>query len=143
LTVAVASAATPRKATTPAGGSTRAAAVSVAAPVPEAFDFLPILQPLAPGSAGMIAVLDPETGVVGAPSLLPFPVFPEATDPMLDSQAGLVEEPALSGFMIDLKGRFQEFAVMRLDAKGHLHFSCGPNPADILNGPAPAAVVEE
>lgn len=106
-------------------------------------EVLPILQPLAPYASddmGMIAVLDPETGAVGAPSSIPSPALNESSMP--DPQIGLVIEPALSGIMMDLQGRFQEFATVHLDAFGRLHVNCGTDHSHDIVKSAAGAVEE-
>lgn len=106
-------------------------------------EVLPILQPLAPYASddmGMIAVLDPETGAVGGPSSIPSPAQNESST--LDPQVGLVIEPALSGIMMDLKGRFQEYATVHLDAFGRLHVNCGTDHSHDIVKSAAGAVEE-
>jgi hypothetical protein len=105
-------------------------------------EVLPILQPLAPFASadlGMIAILDPETGTIGGPVSISLPTTGETQDPSI----GLVIEPALSGIMMDLKGRYQEYATVHLDALGRVHLSCGPDHNhDLVIKSAPGAVEE-
>ena len=77
---------------------------------------------LAPGEAGMIATIDPETGetVVSAGSGEAFST----------SDEGLVEVPSTApggGVMVDLQGRFQNTAVATVCDSDSVHIQCVPD----------------
>ena len=92
----------------------------------------------APGSAGMIVGIDPETGKPGMPSA--------------EARARLSQNPALDRSMtgltvvthpdgskhLDLKGRFQEYMVLRLTPDGRKVETCvqGPEVEAALRGDA-------
>ncbi len=89
--------------------------------------------------AGMRAYIDPETGALGAP------VADDGLNQIIDTGEGLVEQRLPNGaVIIDLKGQFQEYAVVQLDAKGHPVVRCVPNPrVNLKNGVAPATAPVE
>ena len=77
---------------------------------------------VAPGEAGMIATIDPETGetVVSAGS----------GDAFNTSDEGLVEVPSTApggGMMVDLQGRFQNTAVATVCDSDSVHIRCVPD----------------
>ena len=77
---------------------------------------------VAPGEAGMIATIDPETGetVVSAGS----------GDEFSTSDEGLVEVPSTApdgGMMVDLQGRFQNTAVATVCDSDSVHIRCVPD----------------
>ncbi len=101
--------------------------------------------PLAPGSAGMIVTIDPETGRITAPTPAVLAQLLGTRDLTLNhSTEGLVERRMPDGsYMLDLQGRFREYYLVRIDADGGLHPSC-LNESDailktLLTPPAPAA----
>lgn len=106
--------------------------------------YLGVARTSAPVAGGLVAHLDPETGLIGgmpAGQAGDFVMaFPEGLTP-----ADLVEERAAGGaVMVNLRGLFQEYAVLTLDAAGRPVFRCGPDPRAIVAAPAPLApVVEE
>jgi hypothetical protein len=78
--------------------------------------------------AGMVVGIDPETGKLGMPT-------PEQRQRLLEqdqaraasshSAEGLVEEHRPDGtVLIDLQGRFQEFATVRVGPDGKLIYQC-------------------
>jgi hypothetical protein len=96
-----------------------------------------------PATAGMRAYIDPETGRLG-----PRPQGFEdgaALPDLNDSGEGFVEVPGPNGsWMIDLQGRFQDYAVMTIGPDGRLVMSCVRNPKLLLqNGPAAQPQPEE
>jgi hypothetical protein len=79
----------------------------------------------APGSAGMIVGLDPETGELGMPTPEQLQELKLAEDPMNWSDEGLVVEVHPDGSKsIDVKGRFTEYSVVRMGPDGKLVFDC-------------------
>jgi hypothetical protein len=103
----------------------------------------------APVAGGLLAFLDPETGMIGG---MPSPLSAEflASSPEGLTVDDLVEEAAWDGsVMINLRGLFQEYAVLRIAADGRRVAACGPDPRALLAPslpPAPpqaAPVVEE
>src|SRR5262245_4511296 len=98
---------------------------------------------LAPGEAGMRIEMDPETG---APGLAHTPVPPLSAVPRDDEAAlshsdqGLQQVVLPDGsVMVDLQGRFQEYAVMEIGPDGKLRMRCVQRP----DAPAPAAPATE
>ena len=93
----------------------------------------------------MVVGVDPETGRLGPPTpeqraALGLTEF----DALNRSSEGLVEEHHPDGSVsIDLKGRFQEFAVVHMDPAGKPVVECLDDPAAVERalkaaGPAPA-----
>jgi hypothetical protein len=91
-----------------------------------------------PGSAGMITGLDPETGRPGKPTASQRAAM---RMPDLDrSSDGLRETRRPDGTrVIELEGRFQEYAIVRILPDGRKEQSCvqGPMLEDALGGAAP------
>lgn len=95
------------------------------------------------GMAGMLVGIDPETGRLGMPSR-------EFRDELRNAQEGGLRNPALSrsmegltvihrpdgSKMIDLKGRFQEYTVVRIAPDGRKEQTCvqGPDVEAALQG---------
>jgi hypothetical protein len=106
--------------------------------------------PAVPASAqaGMIVSIDPETGALRMPTAEELNALMLSRDPSLDfSDEGLVEVHHPNGAVsIDLQGRFQEFAVVRIAPNGRKVFDCVPTRADVarlLATPAPVHALEE
>lgn len=98
---------------------------------------------MAPGSAGMRAYLDPETGVIG-----PMPrSAAEAAE--LDAVGGELPDPIEirrpdGTVLLDLQGHMQEYYVVQLDANGKRVVRCVSDPKLALEAPpAPAPQPEE
>jgi hypothetical protein len=115
------------------------------APRPQAAAAATQPLPFAPGSAGMIVTIDPETGRLAAPTPAVLAQLLGTRDLTLNhSTEGLVERRMPDGsYMLDLQGRFREYYLVRIDADGGLHPSC-LNESDailktLLTPPAPAA----
>lgn len=91
-----------------------------------------------PGSAGMITGLDPETGRPGRPTASQRAAM---RMPDLDrSSEGLRETRRPDGTrVIELEGRFQEYAIVRILPDGRREQSCvqGPMLEEALGGAAP------
>lgn len=101
----------------------------------------PDATPLDPG---MRAFIDPETGQLGAPPVLP-PLTPEeqaSLNPESDLQPVQITLPDGS-VMVDLKGTCQEYSVMQLDADGRKVVRCVHDPKTALQNPAPAPQRED
>lgn len=132
----------PSQSTAPAAQSS-AAAPLLATTAPATRAAQRPLAPVAPGRAGMRAYIDPETGKLGAPPTegagLP------GSDVIIDSGLGLVQQVLPNGsVMVDLKGQFQDYAIMEIDASGHRVVRCVQNPKRVQqNGVAPAAAPVE
>uniref|UniRef100_A0A832MLK5 Uncharacterized protein n=1 Tax=Eiseniibacteriota bacterium TaxID=2212470 RepID=A0A832MLK5_UNCEI len=98
----------------------------------------------APVAGGLVAHRDPETGLIGGmPAAAPgdfVMMAPEGLGP-----TDLVEEALPGGGVrVNLRGLFQEYAVLTFDAAGRPVFRCGPDPRALVAAPAPhAPVVEE
>lgn len=101
--------------------------------------------PLAPGSAGMIVVIDPETGRIGAPTPAQMAQLLGSQSLGLNhSQEGLVQRRMPDGStMVDLQGRFREYYLVRIGVDGSLQPACVNEPDAILKTlmapPAPVA----
>lgn len=106
--------------------------------------YLAVNRAPAPALGGMIAHLDPETGEIGGMPT-PRPAALDFASPEGLTVEDLVEEQAWDGsWMVNLRGLFQEYAVVRLDGSGRPVLSCGPDARVMLAAPLPAApVVEE
>jgi hypothetical protein len=106
-------------------------------------------SPTAPGAAGRIIALDPETGQLGAPSpeqLRTLGVRPEVAA-VSRTDEGLVETRLTDGTVIlDLGGRFQDNVIARLDRNGRLVYGCvhddGKRPKAVPDS-VPASALEE
>jgi hypothetical protein len=86
----------------------------------------PVLAAGRPGSAGMLIGIDPETGQLGMPTPEQLKNLSDLQQYQVDhSDAGLVEVHHPDGSVsIDLQGRFQEYATVRIGPDGKLIFQC-------------------
>jgi hypothetical protein len=117
------------------------AVVAKPAPVPVGAFALPgmpslVSQPAQTFTLGLMAFLDPETGLVGgsagdfqlavdpAQTLTPQPVFTQMTT-------------ANGAVMIDLQGAMQDYMILSLDALGRRSFHCSTDPRQALKSQAP------
>jgi hypothetical protein len=97
----------------------------------------------APAMAGMVVGIDPETGEMGMPTPDQMQKLSESPQYQVDhSSAGLLEIHHPDGSVsIDLQGRFQEYATVRIGPDGKLIYQCvdGPeNAKRVLESSAPA-----
>ena len=77
------------------------------------------------GSAGMRVAIDPETGMLTAPT---------TGEAFSQSDERLTETTLPDGsVMVDLDGRYQEYSVMTRDAAGKLQVRCVHDPAKALD----------
>lgn len=95
-----------------------------------------------PAMAGMVVGIDPETGELGMPTPDQLKRLSESQQYEVDhSAAGLVEVHHPDGSVsIDLQGRFQEYATVRIGPGGKLIFDCvdgEENAKRVLQGSAP------
>lgn len=119
------------------------AVVTKPAPAPAIAVELPGLPSLLPqprqlAAAGLMAFLDPETGLVSgaigdfqlavdlAQSAAPQPVLTSVALPN-------------GGVMLDLQGTMQDYMILTIDALGHRSFRCATDPRQALKSQAPAA----
>jgi hypothetical protein len=102
-----------------------AAPIAVAAPK-DAGAADRILAPGPPAVAGMVIGIDPETGTIGMPTLEQQQELSNMERIRLEkSTADLVPVFHQDGSIsVDLKGRFQEFATVRIDPSGKKTFRC-------------------
>ena len=105
-------------------------------------------QPFLPGMAGMIVVLDPETGAIGMPSARQADALMRTEENMLSrSTEGLTAQYLPDGTVfLDLQGRFQEFSVARIGEDGRVIFECLSNADAVrqaLRAPLPRPAVWE
>ena len=126
-----------------AGIAPAPSAATEPAPAPAPASANAVAGPAMPyGSAGMVVGIDPETGKLGLPSKADRAALERAANlsPALDrSEAGLVVVHKPDGSrMIDLKGRFQNYMVVRLTPDGRKTESCveGPEVEKALEGAA-------
>jgi hypothetical protein len=86
----------------------------------------PALTAGRPGSAGMLIGIDPETGKLGMPTPEQLEDLSDLQQPQIDhSDAGLVEVHHPDGSVsIDLQGRFQEYATVRIGPDGKMTYQC-------------------
>ncbi|SRR6266581_78113 len=100
-----------------------------------------------PGMAGMVVGIDPETGELGMPTPEQMRVLSDSPQYQVDhSAAGLVEVHHPDGSVsVDLQGRFQEYATVRIGPDGKLIFRCvdgEENAKRSVEAPAPPALEE-
>ena len=123
---------------TPAAPPTRVVAVSGDTP-PEA----PAHHPPAPAVLGMVVGIDPETGRIGMPTPEQMKNLSELEQIRLDHATGdVIEIHNPDGSVtVDLQGRLQEYATVRIGPGGKLIYQCvegAKNAERALKGPAPA-----
>ena len=97
----------------------------------------PAKDPVGPGVAGTIVAIDPETGQLGAPSPEQIRELELAGRHLAVSRSdeGLRETVLANGTVIlHLDGRFQDYAIARVDRTGRLVHGC----AHDVHGPAAA-----
>src|SRR5262245_7126913 len=87
----------------------------------------------ASAQAGMIISIDPETGALRMPTQDELQSLMVPGDQSLDfSDEGLVQVHHRNGMVsIDLQGRFQDYAVVRVAPNGRKVFDCVPTRQDI------------
>src|SRR6185295_11916788 len=85
-----------------------------------------VLAPRPPATAGMVVGIDPETGQLGMPTPEQMQKLSELQQPQVDHSAeGLVEVHHPDGSVsVDLQGRFQEYATVRVGPDGKLIYQC-------------------
>ena len=93
-----------------------------------------------PAVGGMLIGIDPETGKLGMPTREQWNELSDLEQQRLDhSSAGLIEVHHPDGSVsVDLQGRFQEFATVRIGPDGKLIFQCvdgAENAERALKGP--------
>ena len=93
-----------------------------------------------PAVGGMVIGMDPETGKLGMPTREQLKELSDLEQQRLNhSSAGLVEVHHPDGSVsVDLQGRFQEFATVRIGPDGELIFQCvdgAENAERALKGP--------
>ena len=109
-------------------------AACVAAVAQPAGDAAPQTQAApAPGQAGMVVHVDPQTGQIvpgPVPGTPPLQLSPADQNRMSTSFQGLVERPAPGGgFMVDLQGRFQSPLMATIGPDGKVTvFHAGDQP---------------
>lgn len=83
-------------------------------------------EPARPAMAGMVIGIDPETGKLGMPTREQLKNLSDLEQQRLDhSPADLVEVHHPDGSVsVDLQGRFQEFATVRIGPDGKRIFQC-------------------
>jgi hypothetical protein len=97
----------------------------------------------------MIVGIDPETGALGpATAEQRLQLLGEEANMLSRSTVGLVERPlADGGVLLDLDGRFQEFAFVRVGPDGRWMFGCADDPPSLRRALAgtrkPAPVLED
>ena len=97
-----------------------------------------------PGTAGMVVGIDPETGELGMPTPEQLRALSDSPLPEVDhSAAGLLEVRHPDGSVsVNLQGRFQEYATVRIGPNGKLIFRCvdgEENAKHAVEGSSPAS----
>lgn len=94
----------------------------------------------APGSAGMVVALDPETGTFGMPSAEQARELEEQMKASLShSDEGLVVVHHPDGSSsVDLQGRFQCMSIAKIGADGRVHTTCVQDHGAALHALDPA-----
>jgi hypothetical protein len=129
-----------RTAPTPAAALPQAAALATAPAAPSL---------IAPGAAGLIISIDPETGLfVPATAEQRLQLMPKEENMLSRSSVGLVEIALPGGgVMIDLADRFQDFSFASVGPSGRLVYGCATDPLWLSRAltmpPATPAVLEE
>jgi hypothetical protein len=86
-----------------------------------------------PARAGMVAHLDPETGVIGG---MPPAGIEDARMVERKVDARTIDAIAEDGSPMQItNGVFDEFTVVRLDARGTRRMACGPDAKTLLAAP--------
>jgi hypothetical protein len=89
---------------------------------------------------GMVAYLDPETGEIGG---MPPGELGDATAAQ-HVTARPIDAIATDGSPMQIaNGAFEEYAVIRLDARGNRRMACGPDAKALLASPLPTPMPEE
>jgi hypothetical protein len=89
----------------------------------------------APGAAGMMIAIDPETGQYRMPTPDELQVLQQMNrdDALNLSNQGLVSEPLPGGgIKVNLQGRFQDYSVVRVGKDGKLIYGCGQTQAGAM-----------
>jgi hypothetical protein len=119
-----------------AGAETPATAQPAATPQPApAADKATALQP------GMRAFIEPETGKLGQPAVVPA-LTPEEEAAKPANEPVLVHMPDGSD-MLELNGAIQDYMVIKLDANGNKVVNCVEDPKAALQTPPPAPQRED
>lgn len=96
--------------------------------------------------SGMVVVVDPETKQLRAPQGREAEALLGAIPALNQSDAGLVQVRLPDGsYMIDLQGRYQEYAFVTVGADGKLQHGCAASPEDVaraLQASSSAPVLE-
>jgi hypothetical protein len=128
-----------------AGAETPAAAQPAVAPAVNPQPVAPATAGKAPGAtaleSGLRAYIEPETGKLGMPAVIPAP-SPE------EEAAKTAEEPVLihmpdGSDMLDLRGTMQDYIVIQLDANGGKAVRCVEDPKAAVHAPPPAPQRED
>jgi hypothetical protein len=117
---------------------------------PKAAATTPKALPTVPGTAGMVITIDPESGAIVPPTAEQMArLSPAEQTGLMRTSEGLAEVRLPDGsVMVDLRGRFLEYSVVRLDPLGRPRLHC-VNDADVLRAllatraPAPTPAREE
>jgi hypothetical protein len=115
------------------------AVAATPAPAPLALVNLPglpsLVQPAQPIVAGLMAFLDPETGLIGGP-IGDLQVPQDLTQ--LNGQSLLTPVTLPNGsVMIDLQGTMQDYMILTIDPLGHRSFRCSTDPREATKPAAP------
>ena len=110
----------------------------------------PGAKAVAPGSAGMVVAIDPETGQLGMPTPGQMRALAPAEAAALNlSDQGLVEFAGPEGAVgINVNGRFQAYYVVRIGPDGKKIVTCVDDPVALKKAleqpqPAPSRLEEE
>jgi hypothetical protein len=123
-----------RRTATPTKRSKRTAPASRVASAPSAnVAAAPAPQAKAPGTAGLVVAIDPETGRLvqptaeQVPGLAPQSAFERSAAPLYAAPE-LVTLPD-GAKLVRLNGRYMKHATVTIDAQGGKHYGCSSDPA--------------
>ncbi len=127
--------ATPDVVSAPAIAAAPALAVAPLAVAPPAVTpAAPAATPVSgivPGTAGMVIAIDPETGLVGAPSSEQLAEMKLDENELVSREGGILVRHPNGMVSLDLQGRNQDYAVVKRTADGKIVTGCVQHPGDM------------
>jgi hypothetical protein len=128
-----------------AGAETPAARQPAVAPAASTQSVAPAAAEKALGATaldpGMRAFIEPETGMLGVPAVIPAPT-PEENASKTAEEPVLIHMPDGSD-MLDLRGTMQDYMVIQLDPNGRQVMRCVEDPKAAQQTPPPAPQRED
>ncbi len=86
---------------------------------------------IVPGTAGMVIAIDPETGLVGAPSSEQLAEMKLDENELVSREGGILVRHPNGMVSLDLQGRNQDYAVIKRTADGKIVTGCVQHPGDM------------